>query len=213
VSNVSRTRLHLVILAAVVFVLFLTTYTNFTSPSFATVVLFAAAMQAAAGSYLQTAVIAVASLCGPAAMQSLMSGQAAAGVTISAVQLLSAYGSVHLPSASPPSDGVLPPTPPPIKDDSPAKSARAFFALSTAFLLVTVAAHAYLIRLPTYVAIAADLSTPTTRPRSPSVRTQKEAVRDQIIRVAKANWVYEVAVALVFTVTLVSLPSSMLCIC
>jgi hypothetical protein len=203
VSNTVRTRLTLAILAVVVFALYLTTHFDLPSPLFAAVILSAAAVQAAAGSYLQTAVIAVASVCGPSAMQSLMSGQAAAGVAISAVQFLSAYGSVHLPSTTSPSAGVLPPTPPPIKDDSPAKSARAFFALATIYLILTAAAHAYLVRLPTYIAVLGNLSRPATRPSSPNLQVRSESARDQITRIAKANWVYHLAVALIFTVTLV----------
>jgi equilibrative nucleoside transporter 1/2/3 len=196
-----------------VFALYLTTHFAISSSTFATIILSAAGLQAAAGSYLQTSVIADASIFGPAAMQSLMSGQAAVGVALSAVQLITAYGSVHLPTVNSdfknPSTSILPPTPPPIKDDSPAKSARAFFALSTVFLLVTIVAHAYLVRLPAYTAVAGSVDQSGTRSRSPSLHGRSDgseaqkAHKTQILRVAKANWVYELAVAFVFIVTLV----------
>ena len=55
--------------------------------------------QAAAGSYLQTAVVAVAARLGAPALQAVMSGQAAVAVAISGVQLLSALASVRARSS------------------------------------------------------------------------------------------------------------------
>lgn len=194
-SNRTRTRWTLTVLSALVFILFLTTYINFSPFMFAFIVLATSALQAVAGSYLQTAVIAAAALFGPIAMQSLMSGQAAVGVALSAVQLISAYGSVHIPSAT--SDDIM------LQDDSSARAARAFFGLSTLFLIGAIAIHTWLVRLPDYVAISDQLDAPITMQYSPDSHTRPESERAQIIRIAKANWVYEVAVALVMTVTLV----------
>jgi equilibrative nucleoside transporter 1/2/3 len=197
-SNRIRTRWTLTVLSVLVFILFLTTYIQFSPFMFAVIVLSTSALQAVAGSYLQTAVIAAAALFGPIAMQSLMSGQAAVGVALSAVQLISAYGSVHIPSAT--SDNVI------LQDDSSARAARAFFGLSTLFLIGTILVHAWMVRLPAYVAISDQLDVPTTQEHSPESHARPESERAQIIRIAKANWVYEVAVALVMTVTLVFSP-------
>jgi equilibrative nucleoside transporter 1/2/3 len=167
-------------------------------------VLAAAALQAAAGSFLQTAVTAEAALFGPSAMQALMSGQAAVGVAVSAVQLLSAYGSVRGALPSPSADGTV--VVESAEDDgSAAASARAFFALSTVFLLATVGAHAWLVRLPAYASLT-DTSRGVREDPDEHVVSSKDQ-RSQIMRVARANWVYEVAVALVFTVTLVQRPT------
>lgn len=212
-----RTRLTLLCLAALVFILFTSTYSRPAPGVFFAFVLLNAAAQAAAGSYLNTSVVAVSSLFGPIAMQSVMSGQAAVGVIISGVQVLSAAGSIH---------GAPDALAKQADDDAAAQSAFVFFGLSTVFLFVTAGAHAWLIRLPEYKAVIKphgehsrdpsrrlSIDSPVRRlslsiPSSPD--TMRGLVsgmeKGRIMRVAKANAVYEFALAYVFIVTLVSAP-------
>jgi equilibrative nucleoside transporter 1/2/3 len=165
---------------------------------------------AAAGSYLQTSVVAVASLFGPTVIQSLVTGQALVAVTLSAVQLIGVIGSLHASDAGP-ADGV-----------AETKSARLFFGISTTFLFACGAANAWMTRLPSFQAV---VPTPADEPwirrrlslsadsRSPILASlqppaaavpDSKAMWDRILSVARRNLIYEVAVAYCFMVTLVS---------
>jgi solute carrier family 29 (equilibrative nucleoside transporter), member 1/2/3 len=96
---------------------------------------------AVTGSYLQTSVIAIASLFGPTVIQSMLSGQAVVAVTLSAVQLIRATTSLCASEVGLP-DGV-----------AETKSARLFFGISTTFLIMCGAANVWMTRLPSYRAI------------------------------------------------------------
>jgi equilibrative nucleoside transporter 1/2/3 len=186
------------------FLLVVSTYITFPPGLFFSFILLNGAAQAAAGSYLQTAVIAVASLFGPTAVQSMMAGQAAVAVAVSGVQVMSAAASTMGKAKSFVSDG-----------SAEERSAFIFFTLSTIFLAASAGAHAWLIKMPSYKALASPLEQHTAKipyigsdpnTSQPLVsRGRSEASRDkqQVIRVAKANSMYEIAVALVFVVTLV----------
>ncbi|KAF8913719.1 nucleoside transporter-domain-containing protein [Gymnopilus junonius] len=186
---------------------FLLTLTTFFTPSpgiFFAFILFNGAAQATAGAYLQTSVIAVASLFGPPAVQSLMSGQAAVAVAVSGVQVISAYASVHGKPRTFASDG-----------SAEERSAYWFFSLSTLFLLFSLVAHTWMIRMPVYQHVAVSLE--TERKTAGDVGHEEErrglvsspndtslpSDRQNAIRVARLNISYEVAVAYVFVVTLV----------
>ena len=170
------------------------------------------ALQAAAGSYLSTAIIAVASLFGPQAVQSMMFGQAAVAVAVSAVQVITSAGSVWgLPEESIAawvSDG-----------KAEERSALIFFALSTVFLLGSAVAHHSMVKSQLYRTIAASLEHQHVRSLSMSISSlddetqglvssgRKESWTEQkarIKRVFKGNLTYEIGVAYVFLVTLVS---------
>lgn len=163
-------------------------------------------VQAAAGSYLQTSVISVASLFGPTALQAMMAGQAAVGVAVSAVQVVSAASSLR----GEPIPGAV------VVESSPEeRSAFAFFALSTAFLILSAGAHAWLTRLPSYKAVVGQFSQIQHVARGDSGVMEVDPAqvapiskpgaekRDQIIRVAKSNLIYNLGVAYVFIATLV----------
>lgn len=158
--------------------------------------------QAALGSYLQTSLIAVASLFGPAAVQSMMSGQAGVAIVVSIVQVLGALASTK--------DAVVA-----TAQEPEEKSALAFFGLSTLFLVFSAAAQRWASNTPAY------------RPILRSMELQRDVIREpidpdesmrlvspgrdkghidkaRIWRVARTNAVYEMAVAYVFVVTLVS---------
>jgi solute carrier family 29 (equilibrative nucleoside transporter), member 1/2/3 len=164
-------------------------------------------------------------------MQSVMAGQAAVGVLVSAAQLLSTAGSLRVapaPPATPPSvpapDQLLPRVANDDKDSAAqARAAFWFFALSTVFLLATAGAHAWLIRLPAYRAVAdphhmhhASSHAPESpmdvpHERATLVTPDPSGEKRRIMRVFRANLIVEAAVAYVFVVTLVSTWNSSLC--
>ena len=195
-------------LTLLTFTLTLSTYVHPLPGLFFAFVLLNGIAQAAAGSYLQTSVIAVASLFGPTAIQAIMSGQAAIGVAVSAVEVLSALASIR-GAASPEALE---------ESEAEEKSAFLFFGLSTIFLVLSVATQIFLTRLPAYKAImdqythtkdavthsrhashADDIVSPIAEVQPPS-RVEK---KQQLIRVAKSNVIYNIAVAYVFIITLV----------
>ncbi|EPQ59608.1 delayed-early response protein/equilibrative nucleoside transporter [Gloeophyllum trabeum ATCC 11539] len=196
-------------LAILSLLLTLSTFTHGPAGVFFAFVIVNGISQAAAGSYLQTSVIAVASQFGPAAMQALFSGQAAVGVAVSLVQVLSAAASVRGSDSDPPSDG-----------KAEAKSAFVFFGLSFLFLLASAGAYIWMTRLPSYKAVvissdsprkgvihSADRVNPTeTHGLVSSGPTRHSDVKANILRIAKANLVYETSVAYVFIVTLAEFP-------
>ena len=167
-------------------------------------------------SYLQSSVIAVASLFGPGAVQAVMSGQAAVAVAVSTVQLVSAAVSLAREKGGTPGRELSFdfPSPPERHGWRPEEtSAFIFFGLSTVFLGVSVLAHSLLLRMPAYEALVV----PSERKRavgvgereallvSEGLEEERETTNERIWRVAKANWAYEVALAYVFIVTLVRL--------
>ena len=179
--------------------------------------------QAGAGSYLQTSVVAIASLFGPATMQAVMSGQAAVAIVVSSVQVISASASLRTSSARAAAIAG--------NGDTEARSAFIFFALSTVFLVATAGANVWLTRMPAFRAIVAPAAGDEphyARARSLSVdqSERRPLVSDaadlsasgvhehahigdkksRILRIAKKNVLYELAVAYVFVITLVSSP-------
>ena len=153
------------------------------------------------GAYLQASVIAVGSLFGPPAIQSMMAGQAVA-VLVSGVQVSSAASVVGKSRAY-------------ISNRSAEEqSAFIFLALSTAFLLVSAGVHTWFISMPVYKLVAASLESKSKNQDDPLHEEERRELipnrsatlqsdKADVIRVAKINIVYEVAVAYVFLVTLV----------
>ncbi len=120
-----------------------------------------------------------------------MAGQAFVGVVVSAVQLLSTVASVRAAS---------------VYIDYDAKSAEAraaalFFGLSTLFLICTLGAQAWLVRLPEYRDVVVSIEQ-TKNTDLPGIVAAPEE-KGRVLRVAKMNVEYEFAVAYVFIVTLV----------
>jgi len=131
-----------------------------------------------------------------------MAGQAAVAVVVSGVQVISSAMSV----AGKPRTY--------ISGSAEEQSAFTFLALSTVFLLVSAGVHAWLIRMPVYKLVAASLERKSKiqpnairedecRELIPSGPTALQSDKVNVIRVAKINVVYEVAVAYVFLITLV----------
>ncbi|KDQ14171.1 hypothetical protein BOTBODRAFT_32955 [Botryobasidium botryosum FD-172 SS1] len=105
-------------------------------PLFFAFVIVNGGLQAAAGSYLQIAVVAVASQFGPSAIQAVMSGQGAAGVLISGLQYIIAAVTLSKTREGGETGVEL--------------SAFLFFGISTAFVASTLWAHGWLIKTPIY---------------------------------------------------------------
>ena len=183
----------------------LSTFVNLPEGIFITFILSTGIALAAAGAYLQTSVIAIASLFGPSIIQSLMSGQAIVAVILAAVQLIGAITSLRASKVGP-ADGV-----------AETNSARLFFGISASFTFVCGTANVWMTRLPSYRAVVPDDEPRTRRRLSISAEflspvlggsdtrvTDSKAMWDQILRVAQRNIIYELAVAYVFVITLVS---------
>ncbi|KAL5508572.1 hypothetical protein ACEPAH_6191 [Sanghuangporus vaninii] len=186
------------LLAVLVGLLTLSTTTSFSPGLFFSFVLLNGILQAGAGSYLQTAVVAVASLFGSATMQAVMAGQAFVGVVVSAVQLLSAIASVRASASARAAN---------VEYDEGAAEARAAalsFGLSTLFLCVTIGTQLWLVGMPEYKAVMR----PTEHAKRDDQSTHNEILQEKgrILRVAKANYEFEIAVCYVFAVTLAVFP-------
>ncbi len=141
-----------------------------------------------------------------------MSGQAGVAVVVSGVQVLSALASVRgdsdIEASSVPTGG---------HGEAEERSAFVFFGLSTLFLLASAGAQVWLTNMPVYKTVAGSLE---ARAKTDADEIDGEETQGlvshgrhdapeleekrKIFRIAKANVVYEVAVAYVFVVTLVS---------
>ncbi|TCD66817.1 hypothetical protein EIP91_000895 [Steccherinum ochraceum] len=208
-TNTRNVFLSIAALTLLTFLFTVSTFIQGPAGLFFAFVILNGVFQAAAGSYLQTSVISVASLFGPTALQAMMAGQAAVGVAVSAVQVVSAASSVR----GEPIPGVVV-----VESNPEERSAFAFFALSTAFLVLSAGAHAWLTRLPSYKAVVGQFSQiqhvargdagamevdPAQVAPPPQANAEK---RDQIARVAKSNLIYNLGVAYVFIATLAVFP-------
>ncbi|KAH9050107.1 nucleoside transporter-domain-containing protein [Lactarius hengduanensis] len=206
VPPAERTRWSMLCLACLTSLLTLCTFIDLPEGIFVTFVISTGIALAAAGAYLQTSVIAVASLFGPSVIQSLMSGQAVVAVILASVQLISAAASLHSSQVGP-TDGA-----------AETKSARLFFGISASFLLVCGTANVWMTRLPSYRAVVpADESRMRRRlsvsdyllpaPSGSDTRVDSKAMWDQILSITRRNIIYEVAVAYVFIITLSVFPT------
>ncbi|KAJ7873335.1 nucleoside transporter-domain-containing protein [Mycena olivaceomarginata] len=205
-----RTLTTTLCLSCLTFLLTISTFIHTGPNFFFAFVLLNGISQAALGAYLQTAVIVIASLFGPAAVQATMSGQAAVAVAVSGVQVFSAAVSVWGLSREKIAAYVS-------NGEPEERSAFVFFGLSTVFLIIAAAANGWLVTMPAYKAVAGSLeqqkdvsedgSSDELRGLVSAGRNERSGVKGQILRVAKANVIYEVAVSLVFVVTLAVFPA------
>jgi equilibrative nucleoside transporter 1/2/3 len=144
-----------------------------------------------------------------------MAGQAAVAVVVNLVQLVSAAMSLRhnvgmsVHTARTPEE----------------TSAFVCFAVTTCFLCVSLFAHSWLVKTPAYKTLIVPIELRGTvgdereyqsllSSSSGVTRMTKrnyETTRERIIRVAKANIIYEIAVAYVFVVTLVRPFTNLLC--
>lgn len=200
----------------IIVLLFFSTFGRYQPSTFFFFAILCAISLAICVSYLSTATYAGASLFGASYMQSMISGQAAIAVVVSVVQVVTSASSVwgstpEAIAAFISNDGV---------EDGTAEqdSARTFFGISALFMISTFMAYAWMARLPTYKATVGTLeqnvkpegvldSADGTR-RLVCRDTDQASLeeRNQIIRVFKANIIYEFALAYVFVITLAIFP-------
>lgn len=159
--------------------------------------------------YLSNSVFAGAALFGAPYMQSVMSGQAAAAVVVSSVQVISSaisvWGSTPLPHIISDTDRY---------GKAEEESARIFFGVSALYMVATLLAYRWLTSLKVYkttmgalennviARVASDEADERQALLSPALLSSAEG--SQILRVLKANFIYNFAVGYVFAVTLVS---------
>ncbi|KAG8935879.1 hypothetical protein FRC02_005878 [Tulasnella sp. 418] len=180
-------------------------------------------LQAIAGALLQTSVVALAALFGPYAIQAVFAGQAAVGVLVSAVQYITtaiALAAKRKGAEQSPGES----------ERHTSMSAFVFFAASTAFIVLTIAVHSWLVTLPVYKEVVKpfeaakagfiveeeeeDISDQPGPEQAEVTDEERHLIGVQVqvgdrvsaIKVAKMNWMYNVAVAYVFIVTLAVFP-------
>ncbi|KAG2158972.1 nucleoside transporter-domain-containing protein [Suillus bovinus] len=194
--------------------LFFSTFGHYQPTTFFFFAILCAISLAICVSYLSTAVFAGASLFGAPYMQSMISGQAAIAVVVSVVQVitstLSVWGSTPETIAAFISNNGT-------KDGTAEQdSARMFFGISALFMVSTCVAYAWMARLPAYEATVGILEQ-KVKLEAAGVddtgglvfRDRHQASleeRDQIIRVFKANILYELALGYVYVITLTIFP-------
>ncbi|KAF8558807.1 hypothetical protein OG21DRAFT_981118 [Imleria badia] len=192
----------------------LSTFIRGTPSTFFSFALFNAATGAVASGYLCTAVYAGASLLGASFLQTVLSGQAAIAVAVSAVQVASSI--IGLWGSSP--------EPVSMKEvmradnrDSQAEeiAARIFFGVSAIFLGVTFVAYTWMTRLPFYKSAISVLEpyceVGDTEERTGLVaddrRNSPTVPNSHVYQVFKRNLVFMFSVAYVFAVTLAVYPA------
>ncbi|KIO29462.1 hypothetical protein M407DRAFT_227571 [Tulasnella calospora MUT 4182] len=151
-NSSKRIRPSLTVLVASLLTLTVSPFTSWSPGTFFVFVLLNALFQASFGAYFQTALVRLASLFGPYAIQAFFTGQAAVGVAVSAVQFVAAAlaGERRTSNDGPSNDVTL------LDDEKDrmlreaSTSAFWFFSLSTAFLLFTYATYLWLTKLPIY---------------------------------------------------------------
>lgn len=161
-------------------------------------------LQACAGSFLQSAVVGLAALFGSELIATMFTGQAVVGIVVSTVQYIAAASaSPKVPAPSSPSTGL-------------SLFAFIFFGLASGYMVLFLAMHSYLLRLPAYQSVIGSLD----QRQGMIVEEEAEDLEDEpflgrsielqapgsvsIVHVAKSNAIYNLTVAWVFIVTLVS---------
>jgi equilibrative nucleoside transporter 1/2/3 len=188
----------------------LSTFIRGTPSGFFSFALFSAASAAVTSGYLCTSIYAGASLLGASFLQTVISGQAAVAVGVSAVQVAGSMISLWGSSPEPVSMEVARAD---ARDDqAEAKAARIFLGVSAILLGITLVAYTWLTRQPFYKSVigalkpqhevedadertglvAGDRRNPPTEPSS------------HVYQVFRQNLIFMFSIAYVFAVTLVS---------
>ncbi|KZS94130.1 hypothetical protein SISNIDRAFT_410635 [Sistotremastrum niveocremeum HHB9708] len=203
------------IITFLVFLLAVSTFFQTSPGLFFAFVIINALVQAGAGAYLQTAVFALASLFGSTAIQSTLAGQAAVGVVVSLVQVISAGGSLGTERS--PTDEVDAFGLTRAERAAEDKSAFAFFSISTVFLLGSLIAHLRLTRTHQYQTIIIEsrdkFLVEDVEERQglfggeTQVREELGPERSTFLQMLWMNRVYNLSVAYVFVATLAVFPA------
>jgi len=145
-------------------------------------------------------------------MQSMMSGQAAVGVVVSVVQLLTTAASIR---GTPTSIIMVQPS---VGEEAEAKAAFIFFGISTIYMLCSTGAYVWLMKTPAYKAMIAPLEHQRKALRRQTVTTERQGLvsgvsgspnmegHGHIWRVGKSNAIFNLALAYVFVITLAVFP-------
>ncbi|KAI9573178.1 nucleoside transporter-domain-containing protein [Boletus coccyginus] len=175
--------------------------------------LFNAASMAVAASYLSTAVYAVTALLGASSLQPVLTGQAASGVAVSAVQVASAI--IALWGSSPKvvlTDGTIPNGRAGLAEEI---AARITFGVSAIFLGIALVAYTWLARQPFYKSITGVLEQ-HRRVGDPDERTGLVADRrrnpptvpnSHVYQVFRKNWIFMFSLAYAWLVSLSVYPA------
>ena len=188
----------------------LSTFIRGTPFSFFSFALFSAASAAITSGSLCTAVFAGASLLGASFLQTVISGQAAVAVAVSAVQVASSIISLWGSSPGPVSMKV-------VRADArdgqaEEKAARIFLSVSAIFLGITLVAYTWLTRQPFYKSVIGALKphheVGDTDERTGLVaddrRNSPTEPNSHVYQVFRQNLIFMFSIAYVFAVTLVS---------
>jgi equilibrative nucleoside transporter 1/2/3 len=188
----------------------LSTFIRGTPSTFFAFTLVNAVSMAVAIGYLSTAIFAGAALLGTSFLRVVLSGQAAIGVAVSAVQVVSSMIALWGSSPKPNSIEV---TGAGGRDDQAEEiAARIFFGVSAVFLGVVLIAYTWLTRQPFYKSITNALEQ-HRRAGDPDERTRLVAddrrnpstePNSHVYQVFKQNLIFMFSLAYVFTVTMVS---------
>ena len=198
-----------------VVLLALTPYFAFSPGSFFASVLVDGALQAALGSYLQTSVVALASIFGPDAIAAYMTGGALVAVGVSLLKLFTVYTRPgHLNDDDLPSSlfqTLLEP-----HGGNAARGATTYFYIAAAFISSGIAAYAYLYGKIPHDALKEDTPEPYQESGPESEPSEVDYLLGRVSNspipmsgtsiwiVARKNASYNFAVFYVFVVTLVS---------
>ncbi|KDQ15791.1 hypothetical protein BOTBODRAFT_130479 [Botryobasidium botryosum FD-172 SS1] len=179
-SPSQRLRYSLGVLAPINLLLTLSPGLGFGPTGLFAFVMLIAALQGAALSYLRAAIVAVASAFGPSAVQAVMSGESVIGVLVSAVQYFTA-AAAELGGDTAVGSGTK-------------LAAFLSFGLSTACLASALAAHAWMMGVPSYrsaiQALEGDkdiMGEDGMRADIPSV-PKAASRRSEIMKLAQVNW-------------------------
>jgi len=208
----SNTRINKSVLTVIVMLAILTVSPMFpfSGGTFFGIVILNGIIQSAAGAYFQTALVGIGALFGASTLQSLFSGQAASGVIVSVIQFISVLISVK--------DGHQDLN---TQDFAPSQSlaAATFFGVTTVCMIAGLVAHSVLQQTPSYrtVVLAYEQGKGTIAEgegqeeapdeNEPFISQSVEVHTSGTVKladVARANVVYNAAVACVFIITLAS---------
>ncbi|KAG8950066.1 hypothetical protein FRC00_007876, partial [Tulasnella sp. 408] len=176
-----RIRPSLTVITASMFTLTVSPFTPWSAGTFFAFVLLNALFQASFGAYFQAALVRLASLFGPYAIQAFFTGQAAVGVAVSAVQFVAAAlaGERKTSNDSPSNDLTS------LDDDKDrmlreaSTSAFWFFSLSTGFLVFTYGTYLWLTKLPVYHEVVHPHLAPATAVEENEEAEIQEAEEDE----------------------------------
>jgi equilibrative nucleoside transporter 1/2/3 len=198
----------IIVMVLLVTSLCLSTFVRGTPSTFFAFALFNAASMAVTVSYLCTAVFAGAALLGTSFLQIVLSGQAAIGVAVSAVQVVSSMIALR---GSPPKSVLIEIMRADGREDHVEEiAARIFFGVSAFFLCITLVAYTWLTRQPFYKSITSGQHCRIGDPDERTAlivddrRNTSTEPDSHVYQVFKQNLIFMFSIAYVLTITLVS---------